>query len=394
VTPTPTNLAVGPDLVVGPAQVWGSVRLVPLLRSAPITDLRLHAALRPDNELDVVRVAPRTAYIAFVPHAFVATWTPDGSPAAAFGTQLAPSTDRMYPECVSLRFEPKMARRTDPGRLRFLPLHLAMDGYLALHFGGPTVAWAEWSAQALRHGLSPRVEAAYSGAVVPGLRDALRIFEILPDQCGMLLYVADALASAFVVGHPDDYRAMHPTLVQDMYGELIWQYGSMYDGVQEFRVRLDDAGITSLADLRAAVARAGDDWRTFHTVMSAGLFGVTPSTVDTVYRMSDYTLSRFLPPFDPLRENHIGEMITDRDGRLAYLKTFRLSAAQARRGHLLAGLAASDWHVDRTAEALGTTRIDLISRIERAGFGYMLRRDVLDGVRAARRRQNRINRNS
>jgi transcriptional regulator with GAF, ATPase, and Fis domain len=85
-------------------------------------------------------------------------------------------------------------------------------------------------------------------------------------------------------------------------------------------------------------------------------------------------------------------MITDDAGRLAYLKTFRLSAAQTRRGHLLASLARHDWNLDDTATALGTTREDLVTRMERAGFGLLLRQDVRDAVRAARRRPPRISR--
>ncbi|MFF8376398.1 hypothetical protein ACF07V_09750 [Streptomyces sp. NPDC015661] len=37
---------------------------------------------------------------------------------------------------------------------------------------------------------------------MPGLGEALRVFELHPGQCGLLLYVTDALAAAFVVPHP------------------------------------------------------------------------------------------------------------------------------------------------------------------------------------------------
>lgn len=56
--------------------------------------------------------------------------------------------------------------------------------------------------------------------------------------------------------------------------------------------------------------------------------------------MGRFTLSRFLPPFDTAVDNHVGETITDESGAVAYLKTLRLSAAQARRGYLLSRLAA------------------------------------------------------
>jgi hypothetical protein len=128
-------------LTAGPAQTWGAVRLVPLLRAVPVTDLRLHARLYDQEELSVVEVGPRTAYVAYIPHAFVASWSTDGTPVAAYGTQLRDPAATGQPTGFGLRFRRRMARRDDRQRLRFLPLHLALEGYLALQCGGPTIAW-------------------------------------------------------------------------------------------------------------------------------------------------------------------------------------------------------------------------------------------------------------
>src|SRR6185437_10858949 len=91
-------------LRTGPAQTWGAVRLVPLLRDEPITDLRLHARMYDPNDLSVVQVGARTAYTAFIPHAFVASWTDDAAPAAAYGTQLLSADDPRNPACINLSF--------------------------------------------------------------------------------------------------------------------------------------------------------------------------------------------------------------------------------------------------------------------------------------------------
>ncbi|GIJ30665.1 hypothetical protein Vqi01_58270 [Micromonospora qiuiae] len=372
-------------LIVGPAQMWGAIRLVPLLRPSPITDLRLNARLYDPDELSIVRTGPRTTYLSYIPHAFVATWTTDTTPAAAYGTQLRDSADTRPPIGIRLALRRRMARREDRHRLRFLPLHLAMEGYLALQFGGPPIAWQEWTRHAVTRGLSPRVEASYAGATVAGLDDALRVFEIHPDQCGMVLYVADALAAAFVVPHPDDYRALHPTLLQDFYGELLFHYTHLYPAVPDFTSRLDDTVIASIADLRAQLARVDADWRAFHALMADGLLAAERLTVTPVQRMGRFTLARFLPAFNPEAENHIGETITDEAGQLAYLKTFRLSAAQTRRGHLLSQLTANDWDLDATATALGTDRDALIQRLDRAGFGHLLRPDIIDACRTRAR---------
>ncbi|GAA3166014.1 ARPP-2 domain-containing protein [Nonomuraea roseoviolacea] len=359
-----------------PAQTWGSVRLVPLVRREPILDLRLHATIYGD-EPSVVSLTDRTSYRAYIPHAFVASWTRDGTPAAAYGTQIDEPVRH-----IGIRTRRRMARRVDKNRLRFLPMHLAVEGYLALHFNGPEIVWEEWS----RRDLSPRVEVVYSGGEISGLADALRIFEIYPGQCGLMIYVADALAAATVVPHPDDYRALHPTLIHDLYGELIHEY-ALYHPVRDVPAVVDASRVASLGDLRAAAERHEREWASFHdTTMAAGMLS-SPGRVEEVYRFGPFRLSRFLPRFEPRRENHIGETITSDDGQVAYLKTFRLSQAQIRRGYLLTRLAEHDWHIGRTAAALGTTPEDLGSRLERAGFGHLLRRHVLDHYRAGRRGQ-------
>lgn len=371
-------------LAARPSQVWGAVRLVPLVRDEPVDDLRLRSQLYGDVA-GLVEVGPRHAYISYIPHGFVATWTGDGTPAAAYGTQLSDADNSAPAAAMSLRFHRRMARRQAKDRLRFLPMHLALEGYLALHFGGPALAWEEWSQRAIRQGLSPRVEEAYVGAEVRGLADALHIFEIHPNQCGVMVYVADALATAFAVPHPDDYRALHPTLLQDLYGELIHHYATLMPPVQDFRARIPDSQIRSLAHLRTAVAEQEDAWTHFHdTTMAAGLLEHA-HTWQSVYRMGRFTLSRFLPPFRPKQDNHIGEAITDDRGRIAYLKTFRLSETQVRRGHLLNRLAANDWHLANTAADLGINEAQLGLRLESAGFGLLLRQDVLDGYRRQRR---------
>lgn len=90
--------------------------------------------------------------------------------------------------------------------------------------------------------------------------------------------------------------------------------------------------------------------------------------------MGPFTLWRFLPPFLPGGAGqHIGETITDHKGQVAYLKTFRLSEAQIRRGHLLHRLADADWRLSRAAEALGTTEEEVVRRIRAAGFESLLK---------------------
>lgn len=375
-------------LTTRPAQVWGGVRLVPLVREEPVRGLRLHREVY--DRFGEVLVSPGTSYVSYIPHGLVADWSgagpaengTGGGQSAAYGTQL----NTAHPTAMAVDQHHRMVKRRPSrrkggrpagavARCRFLPLHLAMEGYLALHFGGPTIAWHQWSQEAVRQGLSPRSESAYLGLDVYGLADALRVFEIHPGQCGVMVYVADALAAAFVVPHPDDYRSLHPTLLQDMYGELIYQYGYFGGPVPDFEARLGDGRyIATLADLRAAARAQERAWSESHdTVMARGLLG-TSYSFERVYRMGSFDLHRFLPPFRVgSDEQHIGELIADHKGRTAYLKTFRLSPAQIRRGHLLNSLADNDWHLARTADRLGTTPEEIVRRIHAAGFGTLLR---------------------
>ncbi|WP_432126280.1 ARPP-2 domain-containing protein [Streptomyces sp. bgisy082] len=364
-------------LDVRPAQVWGGVRLVPLVRSEPVAGLRLRREVYEGFGTASVELGGRTAYASYVPHGFVADWSgarQDGE-SAAYGTLLGDRTEEP-PPCVPVRRVHRLAkRRRGERRLRFLPLHLALEGYLALHFGGPSVVWDDWSREAVRRGLSPRAEAAYAGWGVPGLGEALRVFELHPGQCGTLLYVADALAAAFVVPHPEDYRVLHPTLIEDLYGELVHQYAHYGAPVAEFTARIRDGagGIRTLADLRAAALGQERAWAAAHDGLMARDLLETPYSFERVYRAGTFDLYRFLPPFRrDGREQHIGELITDHRGRTAYLKTFRLSDKQVRKGYLLHRLADHDWHLGRTAEALGTTYPELVRRIGAAGLGGLL----------------------
>ncbi|WP_406097629.1 ARPP-2 domain-containing protein [Streptomyces sp. NBC_01013] len=368
-------------LTARPSQVWGGVRLVPLVRDKPVEGLRLHREVYGGYGAGTVEVGPRTHYTSYIPHGFVADWTGEGTSTAAYGTQLATTggrgTQSAPPRTLALprHRHHRLAKRQPGNRLRFLPLHLAMEGYLALHFGGPSTAWEEWSRQALRDGLSPRAEDAYLGWTVRGLGDALRAFEIHPGQCGVMVYTADALAAAFVVPHPGDYRLLHPTLIQDLYGELVHQYALYGAPVTDFGARIPDGPhLRTLTALRAAALRQERQWSEAHDTLFARELLDTSYGFDRVYRMGSFTLSRFLPPFLRNRAGqHIGETITDHKGRVAYLKTFRLSEAQIRRGHLLQRLADADWLLSRAARELGTSQDELMRRIRAAGFASLLR---------------------
>lgn len=372
-------------LTIAPSQAWNSVRLVPLIRAGAPGDLRLAKRTYKESlmvvSLDGELLGDGVKYVSYVPHGLVVSWTDDGSPAATFGASMATHDGKRFGSFV--RVAHRMVKREDRNRLRLLPLHLAMEGFLALHYGGPDVAWAEYSRQAISRGLDPRWESSVSGRMIRGLEDALRVFEIHEDQVGVLVFVADAFASAFVVSHPEDYRDLHRSLLEDFYGELMYQYG-LQGTSGHMEASLDTSGVRSLDDLERALASMRTAWADFHEYMAAGVFHRALAST-RVYRCGPFQLQRFSTDLDPKGENHVGEAIVRVDGTVEYLKTYRLSAAQTRRAYLLNNLAAHNWNIDATASGLGQSREEFVRRLEKAHFGYLLKDHVLHEARRRRR---------
>jgi hypothetical protein len=363
-------------LTLAPSQVHGAVRFVPLLRAEPVPNLRLHKR-EPEASAVVVKGCiqdPSLTYYSYVPHAFVLELEGKGV-VASHGTQLGKRRDAQRLGQGRVRLAHRMAKREGEHALRFLPLHLAMEGYLALHFGGPTHMWPEYSRRAIARGLAPRSEYAFTGHAISGLDEALRTFEIHPGQCGVLVFVADAFASAFVVPHPDDYRRLHESLVEDMFSELLVRYGVLHPLVQAARVRLDGSRVHSFADVARELDASARSCSEYEQALADGLFGREVCS-EEVSRLGPFSLERFRSDMAMDAENYVGERIVDPAGALQYMKVLRLSEAQARRAFLLLKLHEHQWHLDATAHGLGVTRESLIARLESAEFGYLLRDHV------------------
>jgi hypothetical protein len=380
------------DLTTGPDARWGAVRLVPLLRREPVPDLRLHGYV--DGEGRSVAARARRSgregdpgAVSYVPHSYTAAWggegwSGDGQGGSAYGTQLIPaepSDDAPRRETVELR-RPGRGR---PGRAGFLPLHLAVEGYLCLRFGDPTFAWGEWARATVRHGPGGRSDAFVPGEDVGGLAEALRVFEIHPGQCGVAVHVADTLASVHVYPHPDDYRALHHGLLLDLFADTMYTYGLMYPDAPEHYDPIDADSVHGLDDLRRAVASSrAATARTQGDLLRAPLTGDHEFTC--VQRWRDFAVHRFFPTFSRQGDNHVGEVVTDPEGRTALLQTFRLSPTQVRRGHLLRTLDEEDWLPHQAASVLNTSQEDLFARMRRAGLGALLDPHRLARHRAAR----------
>lgn len=379
-------------LVAGSPQTMGAVRLVPLLRHGAPGDLRI-ARRGYGRTIGVVGLDgrpedPSLAYMSYVPHGFVVSHTSDGT-TASLGASLGSD---VFDARRFVKLHHRMVKREAPSgraraakdeddttqRFRTLPLHLAMEGFLALQFSGPELTWNDYSEQAIRSGLSPRRERAVSGAYLQGLEDALRTFEIADDQVGVMVFVAEALASVFVLSHPDDYRRLHLSLLEDFFGELLATYAYFFPETVRSAPGFP-TNVTSIAELERAVAAVRADLREEAELLTAGLFG-KKVTVEAVRTFAPFTLERFLPTFDLSEECHIGERIVRSDGTLEYMKTFRLSQAQVRRGYLLQKLAEAEWNLDAAAKLFSCTRDELVKRVVNAGFEYLLKRHLVTAL--------------
>lgn len=367
-------------LEIAPSQVRGAIRIVPILKHNVRYDLRLKSC-QYKEPLAMVSLSGKAnspsplldrglKYFSYIPHGLVMSWSDDGSPVAACGTQLGSGNGKKMFGGL-LRAIPRMSKKIDRNQLRFLPLHLAMEGFLSMFFGGPTIAWSDYSRRARSEGLNPRCEYSYGGRSIAGLENALRVFEIHQGQVGVIIFVAEELASVFVVPTPEDYRALHTSLLQDFYGELIFQYACLYQTTYPMNVKIDDTKINNLGDLRREIKQIRTAWADFQGFMASSLLQ-RPVSAKQVYKAGSFTLQRFLSDLDSHQVNHIGEAIVRDTGELEYLKTYRLSAIQTKRIHLLSKLAQYDWNLDATATGLNISRYELIRRFKRTGFGYLL----------------------
>ncbi len=371
-------------LTLGPSQVWRGIRIVPLLKNRLTRDLRL-IGRRHDEPFAAVTLSgaaidkPKELYCSYVPHAMIVRWADDGYPVATYGTQLDKPDGKRLGHGVRLHH--RMAKRQGKHQLRLLPLHLAMEGMLAAHFGGPDIAWQEYSERVLRFGLTPRVESAVPGRAIIGLDGALRTFEMHETQVGCIVYVADAIASIFIVPHPDDYRRLHRTLLLDFYGELLWHYSRRYDRVSQTGPRIDATTVNSLADIVAGVEQMRREWRAFHKLAGDGMLSA-PLHSEPLNKLGAFRLLRFRTSLRLNEDNHIGEAIVRaQTGAIEYLKTFRLSAQQTRRAYLLQQLAHHRWNIRAAAASMRDSEAGPVLRLERGGFGYLIAPHVLEQAR-------------
>lgn len=369
------------NIEIAPSQIWGSIRLVPLLRKDFREDLRL--AKRSYHSRVVVPVDRNTFYHSYVTHGLVLHWSDNGEPIASLGGQLSDKSDQFS----GIKVMRRMAQRENRGEansLRFLPLEMAIEGFMGMFFNAPTIAWQDYSRRSRSAGLSPRTEYSITGKSIADLSEALRVFEIHQNQVGVLLFTGEMLATAFILPHPADYRDLHETLLTDAYGETFYYYG-LYGQAQELSCAIDDQNIHNLADLRSALTQMRQEWSDLQSIMGSNLLQRSIQS-QQIYQAGVFSLQRFITDLDRTRTNYIGESIVDDCGDLQYLKIYGLSAIQTRRTYLLQVLDQHGWQLAEAAIALNETMPSLVKRIEKADLGYLINNQVREQAAKALRK--------
>lgn len=353
----------------GAAQTLGAVRLIPLIREEVRGDLRLMDAAIPAEEA-------RPVY--FLPHGRIYGGDRGTDPAAAYGTHLS---DRPEPPPRSMAIPARHQARPDEDRLGFVPMDVAMEGVITRWVHGPEIVWSAWSRRALR-GEQPGGWSASPGSRIQGLDLALRRFEIHPGQAGLMVFVADALASIVALPHPEDYRRLHRSLVRDLFGSLFIQYGQLYDEAPALAPPPASA-VRSIEDLWDRLGALRRHQEEAAALLASPLMGRAVSA-DPLYQRGPFTLQRFVTDLDTARENAIGEAILRDGGEVEVIQTFRLSGAQVRRAWLLRQLAKNHWDVAATGAALGSPPQEMARRLSNAGLDHWLHEHVLLAMRRGR----------
>lgn len=368
-------------LSTAPAQLWRNLRLVPVLSQHLRQDLRLSRRVI-ESGITEVSLPDDSRYTAYIPHAFVMQWRDDGSAVVSPGTQLKAEAGVHWKETWVQPLH-RMSKREKKHQLRFLPLHLAMELFLAEHFNGPEIDWRmDYRRSAISEGLNPRYAEVMQGEWIFGLAEALRVFEIYPNQVGLLLFINDHLATVAIYPHPDDYRALHRAMLSDMFNDWFW-YANIYP-VELYHLAADahEPPAASWDELRTQLHQRQGALDDFQRWMTQGVLA-QPMHLNRVYQAGSFALQRFRAEMGPtiMTEAHMGEIIHDHEGQLRYLKSYRLNKEQIQQCWFLEKLAENHWHLERTAEKHHMTKDQWVLKMEKIGLGRLLQPKLMDQAR-------------
>lgn len=371
------------SFLTAPPQSFGAMTLIPVLRKDPSSDLRIKTLLGAQQEEAPKEEGGKSARYAYVPHGLIIDWTEDGSPVVAFGTQIfleGESSARKAPEMRAVNLVHAHVGGRAQNNPRFAPMELTMEGFVSFLFGANRETWREYAEEILQGEVIPRWEWSTRGRPHPALEDAFRAFEIHEEQTGILLFIEEEFASAFITPHPEDYRVLHHTLLEDVYGGALVRFGRRLSTSDAFSIEAPGETIRSLEQMRISLKSAKARWSVLrnqapHKSFERQVF------LGASEKVGPFTRRSFMSALSMQTEGVLGEVIQRDSGRVEYVKTYRLSKGEAQRTYFVESLARNNWNLKATASSLGISEAQLASRLQRAGFSYLLKDKVLNSLR-------------
>ena len=360
----------------GPSQVWKNIRLVLLIRSEVCSNLKMKK-VDYDNSFSTVSVNEKINYSSYIPFGIIASWGEDG----AAGISNRSLVNKKKSEKSAFDHHFRLVGKVEKNKVRILPFHMAMEAFLSTAFKRPEVRRKEFTNEFNRFGLYYRGELSWSSDCLSYVNDALGYFEILENQCGVLIYISDSLASCYLLPNPEDYRHLHYTLLLDCYSDLMWHYSNEEYDVQKLKFSLNEKRVTGIKSLRSEFEIAMKELSNQTESLSSGLFERDLYYQD-YYKLGNNRLRKFRTDFfESMSEDHIGECIVDSDENVQYLKSFRLGIEQLRRGKFLQRLEENDWDISECAKVDKLNRDQWLFQFYKSGLGYILNDNTIREIK-------------
>jgi hypothetical protein len=241
--------------------------------------------------------------------------------------------------------------------------------------------------------LDPAARAAARGRLEEGFSGACaRVLRAHPARLGRTAAILDNSDSSSG-SHEKRRRPLAVAFAVDQllsraceeYPEHVLYHG-LYGAAPPLGVTARRDRVANLDDLAGALEDLRRRWAESEGLLLEGLRGA-PLSVEEVRRFGPFRLQRFHTceggagagalGLSATGDGHIGEAIVRDDGALEYIKTYRLSRAQAKRAYLLQVLSEREWDLERVAGFFQQSREEVVQRLAQAGFGYLLKPGVL-----------------
>ena len=354
------------SLTAAPVQYFGEIAIVPLLRKESHDDLRL-SRNKPNDTKDS---------FALFPHGMIFSNQGERSAQVVFGTQLLKWDALEALRCSTLKTRDDYHVGSRP---RFLPLDLSTEGFTEYHFGAPPVAWEDYASLVGAKKLLPIQEWAQVRDSTPDIDECLRSFELHQEQSGLLIFIQSELALAMVLPNHQDYRALHPSILEDLCRGMFGFYGRFPSKLVAPTLP-DEKSITSLEGLRASVKRLKAQWATSHSTFHGGVLEL-PLTFSAPRATGPFRYKRFSSQLLQTRENILGEAIHRDSGRLEFLMTYKLTRAETRRTYVIECFSKANWEPRAAAASMGISLEEFYDRMRHTGLNYLLEPKVINEMR-------------